>query len=213
MTNREILPLGETVRDIHVEWAKGVVNLFPGIGPILSTVIGISIPNQRLGRIEDFLRKLDRDIRKLHLEESAQTPHGSGLIEDGVRLAASAISDVRRQHIKNLVVKGLNSTEIGFRSSRQFLKLLDQLEDDDLALLLDIHENPRNPLDGTAKLPSYKEPTADQLLSEGIRTVQENRIASYGLITKAVGQIWKISPAGVEFLKFLNLTHQGNRTM
>lgn len=71
--------------DIATIFTKGIVGAIPFVGPLAAEIVGTTIPNQRMDRIEKFLEKLEQKIKKMDQEkvkESIEKPESVDLFED-----------------------------------------------------------------------------------------------------------------------------------
>ena len=100
--------------DLRVRLYKGIIGVFPVIGPLAAEVVDTLIPNQRLDRIEDFLQKLDEKINELELssiESSFRAPEFIDLFEDGMYQAARSLSDKKKEYIACILKNSLTITQ------------------------------------------------------------------------------------------------------
>lgn len=138
MTEDETVPppLGETRGDAVARTAGVVAGLIPFIGPIIQIALNETIPNARMERIETYLQYLSERIDKIRLEAALKRPEELDLFEEGIWQAARALSDDRKQHIATLVASGLSAEEVQVRRSRHFLRILNQLDDAEILILV-----------------------------------------------------------------------------
>ncbi len=119
--------------DYVLNAAKAAVGPIPIVGPLVSELVGVVIPNQRLDRIAKFLVELDRRIRSLEapatILEQLSDETFTDLLEEGLRQSARSLSDERRQYIASLICNSLSSRNIAYIESRHLLRVLDQLND------------------------------------------------------------------------------------
>jgi len=118
--------------------AKGAIGTVPGVGSILAEIVGQFIPNQRLERIEDYLRLLEARLRENEAGLSARPltePEAIDLIEEGGFQSARATTDERRQYIARVVADGLSGDDRKRIESKRLLRLLSELDDDQLIIL------------------------------------------------------------------------------
>ena len=55
------------VKDLATIFGKGLVGAIPFVGPLAAEIVGSIIPNQRIDRIETFLKMLESKIHGLDL--------------------------------------------------------------------------------------------------------------------------------------------------
>lgn len=130
--------LGGTPNDLAASILKSVVGLTPVAGPILAEIVGHTIPNQRIDRLEDFARKLAARFAlvedKLNVK-SLKSNESVALFEEGAFQSARATTDIRREYVANLVAHGMCGDEKERIESRRLLDLLRQIDDDQIIIL------------------------------------------------------------------------------
>ena len=126
-------PLDNRTVDYVLSAAKAVVGPLPIVGPLVSELAGVVVPNQRVDRIAKFMVQLERRVREL--ESPAQIMEQLGdesftdLLEEGFQQAARSLSDERRRYIACLICSGLSGARIRHVESRHLLRILDELND------------------------------------------------------------------------------------
>ena len=151
--------------------ARGVVGPVPIFGPLLTEVITVTIPNQRIDRVAKFSEELERrlsQVEKCILEAKISDDNFTDLIEEGIRQAARSLSDERRQYIATLIGNRLTSDDIDYAESKHLLRILDEINDVEVIWLRlyrdpyldgdndfrDTHENVLKPVVATLGAPS-----------------------------------------------------------
>lgn len=127
--------LEENRVDSLVSLAKGVVGAFPVAGPLFAEVIGAIIPNQRVGRITEFLYELDG---RLSLLETSYTPlnkYSLDLFEDTLQQASRAITKDRNKILANYFSKAANVDSAEYQTKKKILQILSELTDTDIEIL------------------------------------------------------------------------------
>jgi hypothetical protein len=118
---------------------RSTVVQIPFIGPVIYEILGETLPNYKLDRITHFLEELDARVRAIEdgtMLHRMWAPIFADLVEDGIRLAARSPSRIRQDHIATLIADGL-STDTQRAISRQYLlKLLEELNDAEVVLLI-----------------------------------------------------------------------------
>lgn len=112
--------------------AKGALGAVPFVGSLLAELAGNVIPNQRIDRITKFAMLLERRLCKLEistLTTRMSTPEGADLLEEGMRQAASSLSDTRREYIANLIANSISGSDITDQESKHLLRILGELND------------------------------------------------------------------------------------
>jgi hypothetical protein len=111
----------------------------PGVGSVFGQLIGSVIPNLRSERFELYLTLLGRRLRALdtRLEALAERlgPEGIALFEEGARSAGRATREERIRQVALLVSGGISADEKNAATSRDLMRILDEVTDSELALL------------------------------------------------------------------------------
>ena len=132
-------PSGDTMRDRAVSLVKGIAGAVPFAGSLLAEVIGQLIPQQRMSRLEDYVAKLDERLRKYgdaeELRRKLLEPERVDLFEDGAYQSARALSEERRTHIANIVAGGLSGDARDQIEAKRILRLLGEVDDDQMVIL------------------------------------------------------------------------------
>lgn len=130
--------LDQSKTDVAIAVGMGTLGLLPYAGPILATIVGQIIPNQRIDRITRFAEILDEKLQELDrefLEHKMRTEEFVDLFEDGAFQAARALNDERKEHIASLLKNSLSSEDLDHVQEKQLLSLLGQLNDAELVIL------------------------------------------------------------------------------
>lgn len=112
--------------------AKGALGAVPFVGSLLAELAGNVIPNQRIDRITKFALLLESRLGELEratLHARMATPEGADLLEEGIRQAASSLSDERREYIASLIANGISGSDITDQESKHLLRILGELND------------------------------------------------------------------------------------
>lgn len=131
-------PVAPTPRDRALSALQGLTGIVPAIGPILANLISQIIPEQRWERIGEYLRKLERRVAEVEaktLASALREPRKVDLFEDGAAQAVRALSSERLEYIAALVARGLTSDEQEEIEAKRLLKLLDDVDDDQIVIL------------------------------------------------------------------------------
>jgi hypothetical protein len=126
--------------DYTVAIAKGVLGTIPYIGSLLEEIAGTFIPNQRLDRITDFVKKLCEKIAAVsmaqeELRKRLTSPESIDLFEDSAWQAVRALSDERRDYIASLLKNSLTADQLEYISYKQLLSILGELNDIEILIL------------------------------------------------------------------------------
>lgn len=130
-------PLGEDIGDKAFRVAASLPSAIPFAGGVIQSIVTELIPNKRLERIEVYLKHLSNRINAQTLEQSLSSEEKIDTFEEGLLQASRALSEDRKKRIATIVSKGLSGNDDANAEARQFLRLLLQLGDQEIALLLE----------------------------------------------------------------------------
>lgn len=132
------IPLGGTHRDTGVALLKGVVGVVPVAGSILAEIVSVLIPEQRIERLEAYVRHLNERLNGIgenEFKKLLSKPEAIDLFEDGAYQAAKALSDDRRERIAELVATGIKGEAATQLEAKRLLTLLNEIDDAQLIIL------------------------------------------------------------------------------
>lgn len=124
--------------DVATILSKGLIGAIPFIGPLAAEIVGTIIPNQRMARIEDFLKLLESKIAKEDRDKVQQkitSPESIDLIEDGFIQASRALSKERKDYIASLLKNSLTNDDLAHIEHKRLLSLLGELNDLEILIL------------------------------------------------------------------------------
>lgn len=129
--------LDDNFRDKLVAIGKGGAGLIPLIGGPLAEIIGVVVPGQRADRIVSYLRSVESrvNLMGLELQELLESVEKIDLLEEGGFQAARALSRERIEQIAEAVTQGLASADSELVRRKRLIRLLGELDDDEIALL------------------------------------------------------------------------------
>lgn len=129
--------LGSSKRDRSVSVIKGALGAIPFAGTIFSEIAGNLIPDQRLDRLENYVKLLSKKLEELSNEldiEKIKDAKSIDLFEDGAIQSARALSTERLDYISSLVAVGISGSEKERIESKRLLRLLGELDDDQIII-------------------------------------------------------------------------------
>lgn len=118
--------------------SKGLIGAIPFVGPIAAEIVGAIIPNQRMDRLEVFLRKLEEKLEATDqnkARENFSRPEQVDLLEDAFLQASRAMSDDRKEYLASLVKNSLQEEELRHLEYKRLLSILGQLNDVQIIIL------------------------------------------------------------------------------
>lgn len=137
MTRDKSLDINST--DLLTSFSKSALSIVPIAGPFLSEIVGTIIPNQRIDRLIEYIKELDKRISKIQIEQAEEFIKNEefiDLIEESFIQASRAITSERRQYIASIIENGIKDEAINFLQSKYLLKLLSELNDVEIIWLL-----------------------------------------------------------------------------
>lgn len=136
----------EKALEILLALAKGGISFFPG-GGLVTEVCGVLMPDkqeERIMRMLIHLREKIEDMEKSKVQERLREPEVQELFHDCNYEAARTSAKDKLKAIANILASGISSNSNTFRA-RQFLSLLNQLDEIDLIILLAINNIAKSP--------------------------------------------------------------------
>lgn len=124
--------------DILVSSAKSVLGVVPFAGPLLAELVGNLIPNQRVDRLTKYVQALEQKLSEIDrdkIDDALKDGEGVDLLEEGFIQASRSLTDERRKYIANVVANGINDDTIEYNESKYALKLLAELNDQEVIWL------------------------------------------------------------------------------
>ncbi|WP_051294729.1 hypothetical protein [Maridesulfovibrio bastinii] len=126
--------LGGTSLDKGVSAIKAASSVVPA-GGFFAELVTTFIPNQRIDRIETFIKRLDDRIELLEEKEAKRfherkvNPEYIALFEDGAFQVARSTSEERIKYISSIVINGMTCKQINALEARYLLALLNDIND------------------------------------------------------------------------------------
>ncbi|EIJ36973.1 hypothetical protein [Thiothrix nivea] len=125
--------------DISTIIAKGTLGVIPIVGPIIAEIVGATIPNQRIDRIESLLKKLELKLNgfdKDKIENKIKEPESIDLIEDSFIQASRALSEERKEYIAALLKNSLTNDDLNHIEYKRLFSLLGEMNDIEILILI-----------------------------------------------------------------------------
>lgn len=121
--------------------------LVPVVGSVMAELLTTVIPNQRLDRVVDLVRRLDTRLTESEQKLLYQNKYFVDLMEDAVVHASKSLSDNRNQYLAVFLEQNKNIDENDHSTKKKLLHILQELTDLDVEILK--HRNvPRSIEDG-----------------------------------------------------------------
>ena len=123
---------------------KSLLGAVPIVGPLLSEIVTATIPNQRIDRIEAFVKILDQKVNtheKALFGTRMADPQSIDLLEDSFIQASRALSDERKHYIAALLKNSVMGDEVNYIEGKRLSSILSSLNDIEILMLIS-HSNP-----------------------------------------------------------------------
>lgn len=124
--------------DVLTVISKGALGAIPLIGPLAAEVVGTLIPNQRVDRIESFLRKLEETISlecSENITRNFTKEEAIDVLEESMIQASKALTEDRKKYIAQLVANSLSEEEIRNIEYKRLLQILGDINDAEIIIL------------------------------------------------------------------------------
>jgi hypothetical protein len=115
-------PLGETSTTRIARIAANLTGAIPTVGAVIQTILTEIIPNERMTRIEHYLRYVQERLDNCGdtIVEELRTHNGIDIFEEGLWQAARAIGQKRKKRIAKVVCIGLSASDLEKARSAAF---------------------------------------------------------------------------------------------
>jgi len=130
--------LAPTNADYVASAARAALGAVPFVGSLLIEIAGTVIPNQRIGRIVAFATALEKRLGVLEqdfVRSQLTNENYTDLVEEGLRQAARAVTEERRQYIASIIANSLSSKDIEYAESKHLLRILGEVNDIEIVWL------------------------------------------------------------------------------
>lgn len=115
--------------------------LFVPYGSFISELLDSVIPNLRLERIVDFLKKLDLKVTAIdesleNFKLNLSSEEGIDLFEEGLLQASRAVNEERKQRLASILAHSLSSEELEYEESKKIFNIFKELTDQETIWLI-----------------------------------------------------------------------------
>jgi hypothetical protein len=132
------IPFDDDTNARRAALVRSAVGAVPHVGSVLTEIVNVVIPDNRVERLMTFAIVLDQKVSHLDreiLELKMKTDKFTDLFEDSLHQAARATSDERREYIANLLKNSLTSNDLEHVEEKKLLSLLGELNDPEVLFL------------------------------------------------------------------------------
>ena len=134
----EEIHLGESKEDQIVKVLRTIATTIPYAGNIITELIETVIPNQRIDRIEKYIKILVREIEEINeekLELEMEKEECIDLFEESFIQASRTITNERREYIAKIVKNGIEDEKIEYIDSKYIMRIIQELNDNEIIWL------------------------------------------------------------------------------
>lgn len=125
--------------DIPAIIAKGSLGAIPVIGPIISEVVGALIPNQRIDRVEQMLKNIERKIilfeNKDIIINKFRENDKIAIFEEAITQATRTINNERINHLASIVKNSVVDIKYDYDRYQQVLKIINEISEVEVLIL------------------------------------------------------------------------------
>lgn len=201
--------------DYLVTTLKGVVGTVP-FGGLVAEAVGATIPQQRVDRIADVLKRVATKVDDIQLAVETMnarfhSPEFTDVLEEALVQAGRAMSDERREHLANILANGLSEPELNHGRLKKLLSLLQDLADEEIIILT--YSNLANRPNKTAFFNRHENVLRDVAITHGAsREIREakglqeawrRRLVQLGLANNERSGVNDITSLGRMFLRYI----------
>ena len=104
----------------------------------MAEIIGFVVPNQRLDRITNFLKELDKRLTKIEVDRLEHNKFSLDLFEDGMYQAVKVLTESRNKYLANFLKRALDVDSDSYPTKKKLLNILQELTDKDIEILRSI---------------------------------------------------------------------------
>lgn len=130
--------LEENKKDIALSLTKGGLGAIPVVGGIIGEVLSLTIPQQRIDRVIEFVKELEKRISRIELERLQENKYFLDLFEDAVLQATRCLSPARNMYIALFLYNTKDVNEHDHSIKKKLFQALESLTDDDIRILASI---------------------------------------------------------------------------
>jgi hypothetical protein len=132
--------VSEKAQETGVAVVKGGLGAIPFVGSLLAELLGATVPNRRMNRVENMVNLMiakDSGIDVETLKEKLQDEEFQDLFEKGVYAASKATAEERIRAVSRLMINAADGS-IDTRYIEKYLLILESMDDLELIFLIEI---------------------------------------------------------------------------
>jgi len=139
------MDLGVKKVDYLVSTLKAATGVIPCVGSILSEIIGITIPNQRIDRVEKYLKILSDKLEKNSFDFKAKIKENKNLLllfEESIIYSAQTTSEKKYEWYSEFIISSIKENGVENIQQQRMLKILSELNENEVIILIFYSLNP-----------------------------------------------------------------------
>ena len=128
----------DNLKKYSVAALKGLVELYVPFGSLAVELFNVTIPEQRLERVEKLVKLLASKEFKMtseELEEKFHSPEFVDIFEDVIHQAARALSNERLEYLASVLEKSLTEEQMRHLKTKRLLSMLEEINDVEIIIL------------------------------------------------------------------------------
>ncbi|MEL6440356.1 MAG: hypothetical protein AAFQ80_14000 [Cyanobacteria bacterium J06621_8] len=128
----------DNLKKYSVATLKGLVGLYVPFGSLAVELFNVTIPEQRLERVEKLVRLLaskEFNMASEELEEKFNSPEFIDIFEDVIHQTVRSLSDERLEYLASILEKSLTDKQIEHLQTKRLLSILEKINDVEVILL------------------------------------------------------------------------------
>ncbi|TXR53973.1 hypothetical protein [Reinekea thalattae] len=126
--------------DIGLAVSRSVVGAIPVAGTVLNELLSMTIPNQRLDRVTDFIRQLEQRIENSELETLKNNQYFIDLLEDSIQQSIKSLTNKRNEYLVTFLSLNKDIDQSDFSVKKKLLNTLEALTDKDIEILMSFRD-------------------------------------------------------------------------
>lgn len=128
----------DNLKKYSVAALKGIVGLYAPYGSLIVELFNVTIPEQRLERVEKLVKLLaskEFNMTSEELEEKFNSPEFVDIFEDVIHQAVRALSDERLKYLASVLEQSLTDEQIKHLKTKRLLSIVKEINDIEIILL------------------------------------------------------------------------------
>jgi hemoglobin-like flavoprotein len=115
--------------------SRAITSAIPWVGGAIGELLAAVIPGQRVDRVVDFLKRLEKRMEELERTFNKDNKRTVDLFESTVIASARAVTPDRNRYLANLMAESVDVTPEQYEVTKKILQALEELTDKDIEVL------------------------------------------------------------------------------